>query len=290
MKNIEIIGDPDPNRKYIFDPNLANELNKQTEVLIRKEKLKAKLEEKNKVPIPPTTKIDDSPISPIQNHSDFWTIPGVIYRDEIITVDLSKSLLDGGNRKSQNDWIVYSFGAKAGDFYTGDMPLHHAVFTAAYKMSDSPIKEEIRKFIKKFMFDHFLATTTRIYYQPIGSLEDIIVHNRSMSNEYSVKEEFVFGDEYVKDSIRPSNYKALLGVDELAKINSVYEWLTGKRVYLIRINSRSDKIMEGMGSFDTSLATANLSCAKTYSDIYYSLGIRIHPKIQSQNTSGVNIK
>ncbi|MDO8509407.1 MAG: hypothetical protein Q7S27_07035 [Nanoarchaeota archaeon] len=277
MTDIKIIGDPNPdriNRKY--DPNLAHELNKQTEALIRKEKIKAKLEEKNKVPIPPTTKIDDSPISPIQNHSDFWTIPGVVYRDEIVTVDLFKYLLDGGNRKTQDEWILYSIEAKArGDFYTGDMPLHHASFTKAYKMSDSPIKEEIRKFIKNCMIEHYLATTTTLFYQPKAlSLEDVIVHNIDMPDKYEIREYFTLPDEFVRDSYRPSNYEALLGSNNLEEIQNVYYWLTDNDPLLYRVNSILDKIIVAPAWYDSSDYCVKIGC-RSNSPWYASLGLRI---------------
>lgn len=211
----------------------------------------------------------------VQSTTGFWRIQGVHYRDSTIDVDLAKHLLDGGNAKTQDEWIAYSKEAQAkNEFYTGDMPLQHAAFTATYKLEEGAMKEEIRAFVKKHMFERFLLTTTRIQYQPQGSMEDFITHNRAMSDEYVVKENFVFPDEWIEESTRPSNYKALLGVEDLKEINSVYHWLTGKRAYLWRVNGRSEGIVERVVWLCADSVGLGLGCGWSPSGTGASLGVR----------------
>ncbi len=218
--------------------------------------------------LPPTNSRLDSTI-------DYWSIPSVQYRGGIYIVDLAKSLLDGGNKKTQDEWIAYAKEAQPKDeFYTGDMPLQHAIFTATFQLEESAGKEEIRQFVKKHMFERWLMTTTRIYYQPQGSTEDIIVHNKGL-DEYQSRENFVFPDEYVKDSTRPSNYKALLDVDNLEEINKVYQWLTEKNAYLWRNNSRTRNVEERVARFVAGSGRAWFYCDRNPSIRGASLGVRI---------------
>ena len=95
-------------------------------------------------PTPPTI---------ITPSSAFWTIENVQYRGKIIPVKLSKSLLDNRAARTQDEYIEYSLEAmKKGEFYTGSMPLQHAIFTAVHKSPESQEKEEIRAFLKKNLF------------------------------------------------------------------------------------------------------------------------------------------
>ncbi len=211
----------------------------------------------------------------VQSTADFWTISGVHYRDGIYDVDLAKTLLDEGNAKTQDEWSAYAREAQAkGEFYTESMPKHHALLTAAYKLEDNPMKEEIKEFLKKSMFERWLTTLTRVQYQPQGSLEDVIIHSRGMPDEYSVIENFVFNDEYVKDSTRPSNYKALLEVDDLQEIQNVYQWLTDKNIYLWRVNERSDQVKERVAWFGAYFGWTGLNCVRDPAFHFASLGVR----------------
>src|SRR3989344_4733374 len=70
--------------------------------------------------------------------TDYWSIPSVQYRGGVYIVDLAKSLLDEGNTKTQDMWIAYAKEAQPKDeFYTGDMPLQHAIFTASFQLEES---------------------------------------------------------------------------------------------------------------------------------------------------------
>ena len=140
--------------------------------------------------LPPSPKPGTSPGTgsrdiDVTSSGDFWSISGVPYGTEFYTVDLLKTLLNEGNAKTQDEWIEFRKEAiPKNEFYTGDMPLQHALFTTLYKLRDDTVKkdevETIKEFVKKPMFERWLATTTRIMYQPSGSLDDVIIHNNGM--------------------------------------------------------------------------------------------------------------
>jgi hypothetical protein len=220
-------------------------------------------------------KAKDNKRSPIilQSNNDFWTIENVEYRDSIYKVDLLKDLLDKGNSKNQDDWVKYSKNAQDNNnFYVGDFPLYHSLFTSLHKLNDKPEIEEIRSFLQKQFIEKWLMTLTRIKYQSSG--KDDIIHNYKMSDEYSVKDNFVGPDEYVKDSKNKINYKSLLGTDNLKEINEVYNWITGKDIYLWRLNSKPKSLDERVAWFGANSARAILSCSWGPSDINSSLGVR----------------
>jgi len=216
----------------------------------------------------------------IQGNPDFWRINGVEYRNEIYVVDLMKTLLDGGNAKTQDEWIEYSRQAKANNgFYNTGMPLFHSLFRTCYLGRDATNKqeiEEIREFVGKQFAQRFPLTLTRILYQPKakGSVEDILIQNKGMDDEYSERVGFVGPDEWVKDSKTPQAYKALFGSDDLAEINAVYNWLTGKNAYLWRVNSRSSKVDERVARFWAYSGRAGFSWYRDPAGASASLGVR----------------
>jgi hypothetical protein len=209
----------------------------------------------------------------LQSNSGFWTIENVPYRNQLLQVDLLKELLDNGNAKTQDKWSKYSKMAKrSGDFYVGDFPLYHSLFASLYNLKDKSNIEEIRSFLQKQFKEKWLTTLTKIKYNPKGN--DEIIHNYNLADEYSFHDSFIGPDEYVKDSNNKTNYKSLLGSDNLQEINSVYKWITEKDAYLWRINSKPKTLDERVARFDALSGRAGLSCNWYPSGQYSSLGVR----------------
>jgi hypothetical protein len=162
-----------------------------------------------------------------QDSGDYWTISGVNYRNGIHVVDLSKSLLDNGNSKTQNEWAEYSEQARQrGEFHVADMPLYHSVFTALFKQKDNPnfsqTAEEARVFIQKQMREKYQMTLTRIAYQHSG--KDEIIHNYGLTDKYELEEKIIGPDrEILKEDNK--TLKALLGIENVDEIKAVYNWI-----------------------------------------------------------------
>ena len=252
-----ITGDRIGDRKHGLIPRAPQEL---IERLNRAEspKGKKKLPEEHD-----TTSVHDS--------DDFWTINNVSYRNGVYQVDFSKSLIGSGNEKKQDDWADYSEQArKRNGFYTGDMPLHHAIFASLYSQRDSPQSEEARKFIQKSMRDSYPLTLTRIKYQPKG--KDKIIHNYKTSDEYNLEENISGPDREIESSDSPA-LKALLGSDDVQKISEIYKWLNQTPTWFWRIEKPSD-VEERIARFIADFVGVYLNWNRNPDALYRSFGVR----------------
>lgn len=257
--SIEMIGDKGDWRKINQDSALIDKLNRE-----------ADREHKTTPSSNPTPKVQ--PSAPINSSQGYWSIP-VNYRNGIYTVDLAKSLLDSGNAKTQEDWAKYSLNAKSrGDFYTGDMPLYHAVFSALFKQKNKPESEEARKFIQKQMRAKWLMTLTRIRYNPRG--KDKVIHNFGVAQHYELEENIVGPDRFVEQGDN-SALTALLGTGNINEIKEVYNLINQTPTYIWRVNSKPKQVDERVARFVASSGRAGLYCnwGPAYSNS--SLGVRI---------------
>ena len=207
----------------------------------------------------------------IAGAADFWRINNVFYRNVNCTIDLAKVLLDNGSSKTQSKWIEYSRQAKAkGDFYVGDMPLYHAVFTALSK-TQSKDAEEAKEFIRSQMRSKWLMTLTRIKYMP--KEKDEAIHNFGMDDEYTLKGVIVGQNGFI-ESGDSDCLEALLGTGNISEINKVYQWLNGTNVHIWRLNSKPKNIDERVAGFNAYSGRADHDCDEVPGYSVSSLGVR----------------
>ena len=210
--------------------------------------------------------------SNIINSSDFWKIENVDYKGKIGDYDLLKTLLDSGNSKTQDKWIEYSKNAKQNNaFYVGDMPLYHSIFTAISKVNNKDA-EQAREFIKKEMRAKYPMTLTRIRYNPKG--KDEVINNFNMDDEYEIQADFVGKDGYIKDVSDKDYLKAILGTDNIAEINQVYQKINQTDAYIWRVNKKPKSIDERVARFDACSDRVNLGCDGDLSGRGPALGVR----------------
>jgi hypothetical protein len=222
---------------------------------------------------PEPTTITGSREFSLESLTDCWRVSGVEYRDGIYVVDLGKVLLDGGSAKTQDDWVEYSRQAiEKGEFHVGDFPLYHALFTTLFRNRENNQHkaniEETRAFLKDKFFKHRLTTLTRIKYTTLG--KDKVTHNYGLRDQYEVQEDIVGSNEWVKDSQNPRVYDAILGTDNIAEIQSVYNWITEKNARLWRVNPVPSNIDERAAGFDAGSDRAILGCVR---DPQYSVSV-----------------
>ena len=214
-------------------------------------------------------------VTGIEDLTGFWRVHGVDYRNSTHTVDLQKALLDGGTAKTQDEWAEYSRQAKVqGEFYVGDLPLYHSLFTALFRNKDGDGKEtaeQARSFLQKEFFDKWLMTLTRITYAPGG---DKIEHNYGMPDKYTLDRQIIGPDEYAKDAVNGDVYEAILGAGNTAEIQEVYKWITGKDAYLWRVNSKPEKEEVRVAGFDAISDGAYLNCNRNPRLSNSALGVR----------------
>ena len=220
----------------------------------------------------------ESPDFSLENLTDFYSISGIPYRNEICCIDLSKTLLPS---KTQDEHAEHRLNAKSGEFCLGDMSLYHALFTALYNNRDSQSFkdqiEEARQFIKESMLEHWLMTLTRIKYNPDGN--DLVIHNYHQKDEWKDSiNTFVGPGGYLND-VSTTNVErplqALLDTQQNAsEINSVYNWLTGGNAYIWRVNSRPEKTNEKVAGLYAGSVRASLDCDGGPSGSKEGLGAR----------------
>lgn len=215
--------------------------------------------------------------SPLEDLKDFWRIPNVNYRNGIYAVDLAKKLLDNGNSKTQEQWVEYSKQAKQNnDFYVGDMPLYHSVFTALSKNNTKDAQEAI-DFIKAQMRAKYPVTLTRIKYNPKG--KDDVVNNYGMDDEYAIKTNLVGADEWIKESKDTDYLNAILGTNNINEINQVYQRINGTDARIWRVNSKPASIDERVAWFNADSVGVDLCCCRDPRGSYSSFGVRPTQKI-----------
>jgi len=228
------------------------------------------------------------PIVVPASSGDFWTIPGVNYRGNVVDVQLLKNYLDNGNAKTQDDWARYSEQARAkGEFYLPDYPLFFATLERAYALKTDATIEEMRKKVQKLSRAKWLMTTTRIKYANKG--KDKIVHNYGMSDPQKLEEPFVGADGTIPSGSPETLYQKLLGTQSsVANINSVFKWLNGTDAYMYRVNSKPNKLDERVAAgFDADSDWAYFDCDRIPTNTNTGLGVRyarrVAPSIVGKN-------
>ncbi|MFC1682290.1 hypothetical protein ACFL0X_01595 [Nanoarchaeota archaeon] len=208
----------------------------------------------------------------IRSQGDCWTISGVLYKGQPHTVDLLKQRLDHGANKTQAEWAEYSKQARGNkDFSVGDFPLYHALFRALYEQKDNPKTNEIRDFLEKSFVDYWLMTLTRLKYQP-GT--DETVHDFGLASQYSISQDIAGPHEWVKDSQTPEVYQAILGDNDLQRIQDIYHWITKKDARLLRLNEKPNQIDERVARFYAGSDRAGLFFYRDPDYSNSSLGVR----------------
>ena len=220
----------------------------------------------------------------IRSIKDYWQIPGVEYKGETSMYDLSKTPLA---TKTQEEHAKHRETVmQNNDFYIGDIPLYHAIFTAAFKQPNSKQKEEIRRFIQEQIRSKYPITLTRIQYTPKG--KDKIIHNFGTNEQYDL-EEYIAGPDRKIESEDRNALNALLGTDNINEINEVYNWINNKPIYIWRVNEKPEQIEERVAGFIANSDRFNLNCSGSPQGSYEGLGVR-RAKILNESLSQIAIK
>ena len=211
-----------------------------------------------------------------------WYIDDMLYRGENYTADLSKTLLDSGTKRTQDEWAArYESVIDNNDFYTPDFPALYGIIKALYAASDDPTQSsqiaEAREFLKDTSQEKYLITLTRVAYQPTG--DDIIIHNCGTRARYENKVDFITPNEWIKDTGKPASYQALLDThDGVQEINSVFHWLNGTDAYSWKVNAKPSAVDERVAWFFADSDGALLLCNWLPSSSNSSLGVRLRKK------------
>ncbi len=211
----------------------------------------------------------------LSDETDFWRMTGVSYKGSIENIDLLKSLLDGGNAHTQDEWVThYTTAAPGNGFYTPDYPLIYGIVKALYDARDSvPETAAVQTFLRDTARSKWLMTLSRIAYQPTG--DDLVIHNYGTPARYERAVDFITPDEWIKNTEKPDSYQALLGTeDSVQDINTVFQWLNGTDTYAWKVNNKPATLVERVARFNADSVRSDLNCSR-YPDVRNSsLGVR----------------
>ncbi len=208
--------------------------------------------------------------STIQDLGNFWRIEGVKYRNDVSSYDLSKSLLPSMNYKQSIKHAIKS--KQTGDFYTPNSILLYSIINSAYEQKNNPIAENIREFIQSSMIDKYLKILSLGQYTPEG--KDIMIHNSTMDNKFSIKCDLVGKDGYIQDINSKPYLDAFLGASNIKEINKRFQWLNKTDAYIFRLNEKPSNIEERIAGFDANSVRVGLNCCWSSSNSDSALGVR----------------
>ncbi len=216
--NQNILGDK---RKSTFDDNLADYVNKiyanMPEVVVPEKK----------IVLPGDFSIEEL--------ADRYVLRNVQCNYGLYSFGVMKALLDGGNSHTQDEWIELT---KDSEVKLGSVPYWFAIMFALHDNNEGIYSDLVEK-VKGLFVDDFdpkklwMATSTRAIYNSIG--QDKVIHNKGYKNEFPVEEDISGNNGYVEPGMENA-VKPLCGTDDLVKIQEVFNWITGKKTYLWRLN------------------------------------------------------
>ena len=182
----------------------------------------------------------------IEELPDRYRLNNLQYKGDLWTVDWSKELLHGGHSHTQSDWANRT---RTDEFKVAPGPIYGASIISVYDhrtTTDKNQKSLVKK-VKKMFKDDFdpskdhMMTSTHISYNPTAP--DAITHWKGYS--FGAQEDAVIigPGGYLKKGFEDS-LEALMGTNDVDAFSVAGKWLTGKKPYLHRLNSRPTNTTE----------------------------------------------
>lgn len=191
------------------------------------------------VVVPVSSPVPSSGFS-IESIMDRYRVHGISYNGKISTVDISKALLDNGASHVQSDWVEIT---KQEEWKLPSGPLYFAVLAALYDNKNADNVGEVKEMLAKDFKNYFMMTSTRVRYS--NNDLDTVVHDFRYATERAEEMNIVGSDGYVSGTSGFGvEMRALVGIDDCQKIEQVGRWITGKKPYLYRLNSKPKEDVE----------------------------------------------
>ena len=213
-------------------------------------------------PQAPTTQLPTQtpPINPTPNFlieelADRYRIHNVTYQREVYVFDWSKELLEGGANHEQKEWVRKTLDSdwqkENGVWRLAPSTAYHSTIIALYNNqnhSDQTQKTLVEKVRQVFRVDFtkWPVTSSRVKYakkKTIGNPKDTVTHNLGYNDAHTTEAVLIGDDKYVDNACQEET-KALFDSDSIPEIINAYEWISGQKPYLYRINSRDNQEKE----------------------------------------------
>ena len=205
------------------------------------------------LPVPPSLPpLTFSADFQIENLPDRYRLHHVQYNNSVYVVDWKKELLEQGAQKTQQDWIT---ATKKSEWKIPNLQLYHATFRTLYQQREHPMKKQNKMVeVLRQMFktdfepaEPYMMTSTRIKYAADG--QDMVTHDVGSAAARVLNVSLVVSLAGPIGWINASSgfeeqMDALLGSRDLAEIETVYNWISGKKPYLYRLNQQPARVEE----------------------------------------------
>ena len=188
----------------------------------------------------------------IEEHADRYRIYGVQHNNSMHAVDITKNLLESGASHTQEEWAALTqnkdWQKANGIWQLGSAPLQTAAIATLctnQNIADAVQKdlvEKVRDMLKKDFITYGMMTSTRIKYTARG--KDIVYHDWNYPQQTEIKENIAGPNGFINANCGFDNaLNALCGISP-AIAEQAYEYISGRKPYLWRINSKSAQDIE----------------------------------------------
>jgi hypothetical protein len=150
----------------------------------------------------------------------------------VFDLDLSAALLDDGEYRTQPQWKE-SLADSPWSLIPG--PVYWGLKEALFDNRDVRELAPLRDLLRQDERTYWMMTGSRVFYKPHGF--DKVVHGWDTAEPTVVEANITGADGYLNDHMREA-LGALLGTDDVAKVNEVSEWLHGRPARLWRWNRK----------------------------------------------------
>jgi len=241
---------------------------KQIESFHRYEEERKKLEPEIKRAAAKTTANSNLEFS-IKELDDRYVISPISYHNGIYKVSWSRDLLDGGKAYTQENWMEF-LQENNSKWSLASGPLYHATIATLFREKDGHYQEEIENLRNMFSEDFkedWMTTSTRIEYSRCKL--DKVIHDYGFSGQWELDAGIVGADGYVNGSFADIDcIEAILGTRDLAEAEKAYEWVSGKKPYLWRLNQKHGT--KGMRALVLGVSNFNRFFIGAYYFIYFN--------------------
>ena len=181
----------------------------------------------------------------LSEDNDFYHLHYVMYDNKLCTVSWTKKLLESGARHFQQHWIDTTQNTHV---KIAPAPLYDACVEHLFKYKDvtDSAQRDIFERVKQMFRDDFdsdkvrVVTSSRIFYKAKNKnskIKDVVKHNLGYVNEELIMANIQGSDGCVNAGCGfEDTLEAVLKTRDCAGVEQRYDWLTGKKAYLWRLN------------------------------------------------------
>ena len=188
----------------------------------------------------------------VKELNDRYVLSPVVYRKQHCSVAWSKKLLNEGIVQHTDTLIENTAGE---EFIVTDGPMLFASLATLYDNRNHPdtkqrtLVEQLRRMFRQDLSSYapFVTSTLTQYRCSYGS--DYVKHNAGYEGlERVLTKVHVRGPEECIGENTKKAQKVLLGTSDPARVNTIMEWTTGRKPFLLRLHPRKREmyVVEGV--------------------------------------------